>query len=78
MEIVLLNALDYNKVDELLKQIMNNEQERKEFLEQLKNIEKARRSEIVSAAGRLSRFSGNVLEITAKSEKKSLNQNQLI
>lgn len=75
MEIILIDALDYNKVDELLKQTITNEKERKEFLEQIKNIEKARRSEIVSSAGRLSRFSGNVLEIVDKSSQKSLQQN---
>lgn len=51
----------YNKVEKLIKDI--------------KAIEKERRSEIVSSAGRLSRFDGDVLEVLGLSENKTLEQN---
>lgn len=51
----------YNKAEKLIKDIQD--------------IEKERRSEIVSSAGRLSRFAGDVLEVLGLSENKTLEQN---
>ncbi len=75
MEIKLIGALDYNKVENLLKTKFTNQEEIKNIIKELKEIEIARRSEIVSASGRLSRFTGNVFEILDLSEEKTLEQN---
>lgn len=75
MEVKLLGALDYKKVDKALESTIPNEQERKELIDTIRNIEKSRRSEIVSSAGRLSRATGTVLDILGLSESKTLEQN---
>ena len=51
----------YNKAEKLIKDI--------------KAIEKERRAEVVSSAGRLSRFAGDVFEVLGISENKTLEQN---
>lgn len=75
MEIKLLGALDYKKVESLLEEKITNEKEREDILQAIKEIEIARRSEIVSSAGRLSRAAGTVLDIVGLSESKTLEQN---
>lgn len=75
MEIKLLGALDYKKVESLLEEKITNEKEREDLLQAIKEIEIARRSEIVSSAGRLSRAAGTVLDILGLSESKTLEQN---
>ena len=75
MKIELIGALDYKKVEELLKEKGIEEQKRKELLEDLKQIEVQRKAEITSSAGRLSRFHGDVFEILGLSEDKTLEQN---
>ncbi len=74
MEIKLIGALDYKKVEDLLKTKLDKE-EKDNVINELKNIEIERRSEIISAAGRLSRFTGDVFEIFDLSEGKTLEQN---
>ena len=75
MEIKLLGALDYKKVENVLSEKITNKKERDELLQAIKEIEIARRSEIVSSAGRLSRAAGTVLDIVGLSESKTLEQN---
>lgn len=75
MEIEFLSALDYQKVEMLLENYIEDEQEREIALANIRSIERQRGSEIVSAAGRLSRFPGDVLEIINTSEEKTLTQN---
>ena len=75
MKVELIGALDYKKVEELLKEKGIKEEESKELIEELKDIETRRRAEITSSAGRLSRFNGNVFEILGLSEEKTLEQN---
>ena len=75
MEIKLLGALDYKKVESVLKEKLTDKKEIEELLQAIKEIEIARRSEIVSSAGRLSRAAGTVLDIVGLSESKTLEQN---
>ena len=46
-----------------------------EILNEIKKIEKARHTEIVSTAGKLSRFPGNVKEVLEISESKTSEEN---
>ena len=75
MEIKLLGALDYNKIEALLETKIDNKDELKNIIEQIKALETARRCEIVSSAGRLSRATGDVMEIIGLSENKTIEQN---
>lgn len=75
MEVKLIGALDYKKVEKVLKKRINDEKELKKTLKELRKIEIAGRTEKVATAGRLSRFAGNILEILEISEEKSLEQN---
>ncbi len=75
MEVKLLGALDYKKVGKVLEEKIPDKEKRDEILEEIKQIERARRSEIVSSAGRLSRAVGNVMDIVGLSESKTLDQN---
>lgn len=75
MEIKLLGALDYNKIEALLETKIENKEELKNIIDQIKLIETARRCEIVSSAGRLSRATGDVMEIIGLSEDKTIEQN---
>ena len=75
MEIKLLGALDYKKVQKVLEEKIPDKEEREKILEEIRQIEIARRSEIVSSAGRLSRAAGTVLDIVGISESKTLEQN---
>lgn len=75
MEIKLLGALDYKKVEKILEEKIPSQEERQKLLDELKQLEVARRSEIVSSAGRLSRAAGTVLDIVGLSESKTFDQN---
>ena len=75
MEVKLLGALDYKKVEKLLEKNIDKEEQRKLLLQEIKNIEIARKAEIVSSAGRLSRAAGTVFDILDLSESKTLEQN---
>ena len=75
MEVKLIGAIDYKKVEKLLEEKISNKEERERLLQELKQIEISRRSEIVSSAGRLSRASGTVLDVLGLSENKTLEQN---
>lgn len=75
MEIKLLGALDYKKVEKVLEERVPDKEEREKLLEEIRQIEIARKSEIVSSAGRLSRATGTVLDIVGLSENKTLDQN---
>lgn len=75
MEVKLIGAIDYQKVEKLLEEKIPNKEEREELLQELKQIEISRRSEIVSSAGRLSRTPGTVLDVLGLSENKTLEQN---
>lgn len=75
MEIKLLGALDYKKVERVLGEKITDKKAREELLQAIKEIEISRRCEIVSSAGRLSRAAGTVLDIVGLSESKTLEQN---
>lgn len=75
MEVKLIGSLNYNKVREILKESITDENKIDEIIESIKRNETERRSELVSTAGRLSRFSGSVLEVLQKSEGLSVEKN---
>ena len=75
MEVSLIKAFDYNKIDKILQEYIEDDNEREKLIISLQNIETRRRAEIVSSAGRLSRFPGDVLEVLNLSEGKTLEQN---
>ena len=75
MKVELIGALDYAKVKELLEGCISDDAKVNYLLENIKDIEIARHSEIVSTAGRLSRFKGSVLEVLKNSEEKTIEQN---
>lgn len=75
MEIKLLGALDYKKVEKVLEERVTDKEEREKLLEEIRQIEIARKSEIVSSAGRLSRAVGTILDIVGLSESKTFEQN---
>lgn len=75
MEVKLLGALDYDKVQHVLEETIKDKQEIEKIINEIKLIEISRHSEIVSSAGRLSRAAGNVMEIIGLSESKTLEQN---
>lgn len=75
MEVKLLGALDYKKVENILEKNIPNKEQRRLLLQEIKNIEISRKAEIVSSAGRLSRAAGTVFDILNLSESKTLEQN---
>lgn len=75
MKVELLGALDYKKLDKVLEEQIPDRVERDKVLEEIKQNEIARRSEIVSTAGRLSRAAGTVMDIVGLSESKTFDQN---
>lgn len=75
MTVELLGALDYKKLEKALEERNLDKKERDKLLEEIKQIEIARRSEIVSSAGRLSRAAGTVMDIVGLSESKTQEQN---
>lgn len=75
MEIKLIGALNYNKVDKLLQEKGIDKQQTEKIISELQNLEIERRSEIVATAGRLSRAAGTVMDIIGISENKTLEQN---
>ncbi len=75
MEIKLIGALEEKKIEDLLTEKIKDHKERQEIIQKLKEAEIENRSKIVSSAGRLSRFAGDVFEIIGISEEKTLEQN---
>lgn len=75
MKVELLGALDYKKVEKVLKDFVDDKEKLEMLLTELKDIEIAARSEKVATAGRLSRFAGDVFEVLGISEDKTLEQN---
>lgn len=71
MEIELIGAIDYDKLEEELKKRNADI----DIINLVKELEVERRSQIVSAAGRLSRFPGNVFEILDITENNSFEKN---
>ena len=75
MEVQLIGSLNYNKISEILKECITDENKIDKIIESIKKNEIERRSELVSTAGRLSRFSGNVLEVLQKAEGLTVDKN---
>lgn len=75
MKIELISAIDYDKLKELLEKQKFAKNSTKKVIEIIKELENKRRTDIVSTAGRLSRFQGNVYEVLDQSEMKSLINN---
>lgn len=71
MNIELIGALDYSKVKKVLSKTIDDDKKINYIIKKIKDIEKARRSEIVSSAGRLSRFPGDAKEVLELSESKT-------
>ena len=71
MNIELIGALDYNKVNNILSQYIDDDTKIDEIINNIKSLEKSRHSEIVATAGRLSRFPGDALEVLKLSESKT-------
>ena len=72
MEVQLLGKLNYDKLKEELKGKVDNCDE---IIEIIKRQASEMRAQIVSTAGRLSRFPGNVFDVLKISENKTLEQN---
>lgn len=72
MKIELLGALDYNKLENVLEGKIENPEE---IINEIKNLAKEQRANMVSTAGRLSRFPGNVFEVLNISEQNSYAKN---
>lgn len=72
MKIELIGALDYAKLKELLKGNVTNPEA---IIATVQELEKEHRANIVSTAGRLSRFSGNIFEVLKLSEEKDYQTN---
>ena len=70
MKIELIGSIDYEKVKDVLGKEIADYEAIERIIGKIKDIELARHSEIVSAAGRLSRFPGDSVEIIKKSEGK--------
>lgn len=72
MKIELLGAIDYEKLKVLLADKTENKEE---IISLIEELEKERKTQIISAAGALSRFPGNIFEILELKGEKSLEQN---
>ena len=72
MKIELLGMLDYEKIKTELKEKVENVDE---VIDMLKKNETEKRAQIVSSAGRLSRFTGNVFDVLEISENNSFEKN---
>lgn len=73
MKVELIKSLNYDK----LKKILSNETDKsEELIDIIKQLEKERRIEIVSSAGRLSRYPKDVFEVLNLSQSKTAEQNQ--
>ena len=75
MKVEFLGALDYKKVEKVLKEFVTDKEDLDRLIEELKEIERIAHSEKVATAGRLSRFAGDVFEVLGISEDKTLEQN---
>ena len=72
MEIELLGALDYKKIEDLLK---SKGIDNPEVIEEIKNLEKYERTLKVATAGKLSRFPGSVFDILKINQEASFDDN---
>ena len=75
MKIELVGALDYNALKDLLKERVKRGQKVDELVELIHEMEISRRSQVVAAAGRLSRFPGSVIESLGVSEENDMDKN---
>ncbi len=73
MKIELLGAIDYAKLKNELKN--RNVENVDEIVEYIKELEKWGRADKVSAAGRLSRFAGDVFEVLGLTEENTFDKN---
>lgn len=74
MEVKYVSRIDYDKLRDILQE-KNNEEDIDSIVNEIKSLEISRHSEVVASAGSLSRFKGDVNEILAIRECKSLEQN---
>lgn len=72
MKIELLGTLDYSKLEEMLKGKVENVEE---IINEIKQLAKKQRTNVVATAARLSRFPGNVFEVLNLSEQNSYEKN---
>jgi thymidylate synthase (FAD) len=75
MKVELIGPIDYKKLEYYLKEKGKNNDEIDELISYIKDLTKERKAEIVSSAGRLSRFEGTVSEILELSESKPFETN---
>lgn len=75
MKIELVGALDYNALKDLLDERVKKGENVDELVELIREMEIGRRSQIVAAAGRLSRFPGSVIESLGVSEENDMAKN---
>jgi thymidylate synthase ThyX len=75
MKIELIGALDYNALKQLLEEKVKEGENVDELVELVRQMEISRRTQIVGAAGRLSRFPGTVLDSLGVSEENDLDKN---
>ena len=75
MKIELVGALDYNALKDLLEERVKKGENVDELVELIREMETSRRSQIVAAAGRLSRFPGSVFESLGVSEENDMAKN---
>ncbi len=75
MEVKLINAIDYEKVKDILSKDIESEEKVDEILSRINDVEKARHSEVVASAGRLSRYPGDVFEVLHNSEEREPEKN---
>lgn len=75
MKIELIGALDYEALKVLLNEKVGKSEAVSEIVQLIKELEIERRSHIVAAAGRLSRFAGNVFESLGVSEQNEMKKN---
>lgn len=75
MDIQLIGPLDYSKLAKFLDENGYDKDKIEDIINYVNDLVISRKSEIVSAAGRLSRFPGTVSEILKLSEEKTFEQN---
>ena len=76
MQIELIGALDYKKVEEILKNKgIDDGNAIDEIVEEIKKVEKSRHPEIVSSAGALSRTTGDIFTVLNDREQKEFDKN---
>lgn len=75
MKVELIGALDYNALKDLLDSKLKKGENVDELVQLIREMEISRRSQIVAAAGRLSRFAGSVLDSLGVSEENDMAKN---